>query len=34
MKDYSFYITTAYIVCFVVLSGMIVSTLLARKKHK
>lgn len=32
--DYSFYIAAAYAVCFVVLGGMIVFTLLARKRHK
>jgi heme exporter protein CcmD len=32
--DYSFYIITAYTVCFVVLGGITLSTILAWKKTK
>ena len=32
--DYSFYITAAYAVCFIVLGGITLSTLIAWKKVK
>ncbi len=32
--DYTFYIAAAYILCFAVLGGVALSSLLAWKKHK